>query len=292
MSAEPNPVVPVVPGVPIDPWDLRHLLLTLDDRSRSARDTADLDGVVTRAVAALTLVPPRPPMEVPASLTHPLLVEGIPIWLFEANAWLVAPEGPGGDCMVVDVPPSPGALVDRIEVLDLRPVAIVLTHAHLDHACGVGALLEALPGPVPVYLHPADRLVLRREAKGMLARAAGLACPPATGTLLPLDETTAIKLGPATVRPIHTPGHTPGSTCFLVRGGAHPLVFTGDVLFAGGTGRCDLTAGSRPAAEASLQSLLAALPDETIVLPGHGPITTIGAERLNHLPVGPLAEGA
>jgi hydroxyacylglutathione hydrolase len=291
MSAEPPPV-PVLSGVPVDPWDLRHLLLSLDDRPRNPRDTADLDAVVARAVAALTSVPPRPPMEVPASLTAPLLVEGIPIWLFEANAWLVAPEGPGGDCIVVDVPPSPGALVDRIEALDLRPVAIVLTHGHLDHACGVGALLQALLHRVPAYLHPADRLVLRREAKGVLARSSAATCHPASGVLLPLDEAALLDVGPVKVRPIHTPGHTPGSTCFLVEGGAHPLLFTGDVLFAGGTGRCDLAAGSRPTAEASLRSLLARLPDETIVLPGHGPITTVGAERADHLPVRPLAEGA
>lgn len=283
-------------GVParvsVDPWDLRHLLLSLDDRPRSPEDARDLDAVVRRAVDALTLVPPRPPMEVPALLTAPIVVEGIPLWLFETNSWLVAPEGPGGDCIVIDVPPSPDALIDRIEVLALRPVAVLVTHAHLDHACGVGALLAALPGPVPAFLHPADRLVLRREGKGVLARASPIGCRASARALLPLDEVGVLAVGPATVRPIHTPGHTPGSTCFLVEGGARPLLVTGDVLFAGGTGRCDRAAGSRSTAQASLRALLAQLPDETVVLPGHGPLTTVGGERADHVTLGPLAEEA
>jgi hydroxyacylglutathione hydrolase len=79
----------------------------------------------------------------------------------------------------------------------------------------------------------------------------------------------------------------------VVEGGARPLVVTGDTLFAGGTGRCDLPGGSRPQAESSLQALLATLPDDTLVLPGHGRTTTVGRERSGHVtPPAPVAPTA
>jgi glyoxylase-like metal-dependent hydrolase (beta-lactamase superfamily II) len=92
-----------------------------------------------------------------------------------------------------------------------------------------------------------------------------------------------LTVGTMTVRAMHTPGHTPGSTCLLVGGGVRPLLLTGDTMFAGGTGRCDLPGGSRPRADASLQGLLASLPDATVVLPGHGGLTTVGRERGDQL---------
>lgn len=270
--------------VPIDPWDLRHLLLSLGDPPGPGRDAADLDAVVARVVAALRLLPPRPVLGVPRDWTAPALVEGHPLWILEGNGWLLAPAGPGGDCLVVDVPPSPGRMAGRIAALDLRPVAIVLTHGHVDHAGGAGALLDALGGDIDVYVHPADRdLVLHPEAGGALGRVAEDVRPPGVGALVPMVDGTVFLVGGATVRAVHTPGHTPGSTCLVVDGGARPLLFSGDTLFAAGTGRCDLPGGSRPDADASLAALLLPLPDETVVLPGHGAVTTVGAERAGQL---------
>jgi hydroxyacylglutathione hydrolase len=230
--------------IQMDPWDLRHMLLSLDDRARAPRDSDDLDGVVSRAVARLAGLPRRPTIKVPRGWTRPLLVQAMPLWIFETNAWLLAPDGAGGDCVIVDVPPSPGALVERIRRLHLRPVAVVLTHAHPDHAGGAGALLRALGEAVPVHVGAGDvDLVLHPERDGVVARVAREVGPPPAKALVPIAGGEVLAVGGMTLRALHVPGHTPGSTCLLVEGGARPLLVTGDTLFAGGTGRCDLTGG-------------------------------------------------
>jgi hydroxyacylglutathione hydrolase len=270
-------------AVEVDAWDLRHLLLSVDDRPRCPRDGNDLHRVLGRAVSALTAMTPRPPFRVPVELTGPLLVEAVPLWIFETNAWLLAPDGAGGDCLVVDVPPAPARLVERMRALGLCPVGVVLTHGHLDHAGGTGALLDGLPFPVPVHVSPHDLAqVLNPAVDGMLARVAPDVRPPPPGAVVPMGDGAVLTVGGLTVRGLHVPGHTAGSTCLLVEGGPHPLLFTGDTLFAGGTGRCDQRGSSRTVADASLRAAIATLADDTVVLPGHGGITTIGRERRHH----------
>jgi hydroxyacylglutathione hydrolase len=266
--------------VSLGAWDLRHLLLSLEDRPRDRPDRDDLEGVVARAVTALAAVPLPPTIKVPRSSTAPALVEAVPLWLFETNAWVLAPAGAGGDCIIVDVPPAPGRLMERLRRLRLRPAGIVVTHAHSDHAGGVAALLDALGDAVPVYVHPGDReQILHPELDGVLARSCPDVRPAPAGALVDFAEGDEVTLDGLILRARHVPGHTAGSTCLMVEGAASPLLFTGDTLFAGGTGRCDLPGGSRSLAETSLRALLETLPAETIVLPGHGGITTVGEER-------------
>ncbi|HET7486995.1 MAG TPA: MBL fold metallo-hydrolase [Acidimicrobiales bacterium] len=259
--------------VPIGRWDLVHLLLSVEDRPRSSRDGADLDAVLRRAVAALAALPEPPAIEVPAPWTAPLLVEGHPCWVMETVSWLLVA---GGRCVLVDVPPHPRRLAERIAELGVVPAAIVLTHGHLDHAGGVAELLAALEVPVPVHVHPADRpAVLDPRRAGPLAAAVAGDSPPADAVV----DHRPVALGPAVLTPIFVPGHTRGSTVVVVEGTSRPLILSGDVLFAGGAGRCDLHGADAALAGRSLRQLLAGLPDDTVVLPGHGPLTTAGTER-------------
>ncbi len=196
--------------------------------------------------------------------------------------WVLAPAGAGGDCIIVDVPPAPARLVERLRRLRLRPAGIVVTHAHSDHAGGVAELLEALGDAVPVYVHPGDR------EPGPPPRARRCAWPafapevrpaPAAGAVVDFADGDEVSVGGLILRARHVPGRTAGSTCLMVEGAASPLMFTGDTLFAGGAGRCNLQAAPGRWRKRRCGPLLEALPAETIVLPGHGGITTVGTER-------------
>jgi hydroxyacylglutathione hydrolase len=267
--------------VAIDPWMLRHLVLSIDDRPRSPRDRASLEEVIRRTASALAEVPAPAPFGPPRGTeVGAAIVRGVPLWLFETNAWILAPDGAGGDCVVVDAPPDVGPLLRQVEHDRLRVRAVFLTHGHLDHAGGVGTLVAGLPEPVPVYVHERDRAQVAAPlgVDRLVARALGIA-PPATDLLHPLVDGDRIVVAGVDVLARHTPGHTPGTTCFLVTRTARPLVFSGDQLFATGSGRCDLAGGSATLRDASMQVHLWTLPDDVVVLPGHGEATTIGDAR-------------
>ncbi|WP_162834785.1 MBL fold metallo-hydrolase [Amycolatopsis circi] len=183
-----------------------------------------------------------------------MLVAGFAAGPLRSNCYLLAPAA-GGPCLVVD--PGEGAAEPLAEALaehDLTPVALLATHGHPDH---VGAAAE-LSGAheVPLRLHPG-------EAEWY------------DGPFDPLTGNDVEAAGLA-IRVLPLPGHTPGSVAFAVETGeGGRLVFTGDTLFAGSVGR---TGGSGSDLENSLRTLLT-LADDTVVLPGHGPATTIGRER-------------
>jgi glyoxylase-like metal-dependent hydrolase (beta-lactamase superfamily II) len=186
-------------------------------------------------------------------LTHDgtLAVTAVVIGPLENNVYLAACPRTGR-AVVVDPTHDAGRILETAAGLSVQ--AILITHGHPDHVAAAPALQRALGAPI--YLHPAD------------APAAGLA------VARPLADGDEIRFGGAALRVIHTPGHTPGSVCFYGGG----CLFSGDTLFPGGPG----AAGDRGAfvtTMASLRERLFTLPDDTQVLPGHGPGTTIGAER-------------
>jgi glyoxylase-like metal-dependent hydrolase (beta-lactamase superfamily II) len=174
-------------------------------------------------------------------------------------------------CVIVDPGEDAGLILRQVAVAGARPVAVWLTHAHLDHVLGVGRV--AAETGAPVFLHPADRALydhVPEQAAAFGLRAA--AVPPPDRAFAHGDE---VRVGGLTFSVRHTPGHSPGSVCLLGDG----VAFAGDVLFQGSIGRTDLPGGDLDALLASIERELLVLPDSTIVYSGHGPQTTIGAER-------------
>ncbi len=166
---------------------------------------------------------------------------------------------------------------DFIEGEGLTPVAVINTHAHLDHIFGVQAC-KARYG-IPFSIHRAEEIVLQNAP--MSASMFGFQFADVPRQDLFLEEDTTLPLGEEdSVRVLFTPGHSPGSVCFYSE--KDGWVIGGDVLFTGSIGRTDLPGGHHDTLLESIRTQLLPLPDDTRVYPGHGPSTTIGAERRNN----------
>lgn len=212
-----------------------------------------------------------------------MLVESFPAGPPGTNCFVVAP-GPGERCVVID--PGIDAVDPLDEVLDrlrLRPAAVLLTHGHLDHTFSVVPVCGARD--VPAWIHPDDRAQLTDPLTW-------IGVPPGTPFLglpsLPTSEPADLRaladgdmlqLAGLSLGVRHTPGHTLGSVVFTLDTPDAPLLFAGDLLFAGSIGRTDLPGGSYPAMLESLRRVVLPMDDATVVHPGHGPGTTVGRER-------------
>jgi hydroxyacylglutathione hydrolase len=212
-----------------------------------------------------------------------MLIETIEAQLLGTNCFVVAP-GPGEQCIVID--PGYGVTAQLDEVLAahrLHPVAVVLTHGHLDHTFSVLPVCQARD--VPAYIHPDDRRALA-DPWSLMGLPFGAPIWGASGLtfaepddVLSLDDGARIPLAGLELTIRHAPGHTQGSVVLSVPDPQADVAFTGDVLFAGSIGRTDLPGGSMPAMLDSLRNVILPLDDHIIVCPGHGPPTTIGRER-------------
>jgi glyoxylase-like metal-dependent hydrolase (beta-lactamase superfamily II) len=209
-----------------------------------------------------------------------VLIRSFPAGAFGTNCYAVA-SGPGAECVVVD--PGMDAVAPLAEMLaadGLKPVAVVLTHGHLDHTFSVLPVCEGYD--IPAYLHPADTGMLSDPARWHGPQLAPLITGvrlPDPSDVLPLVDGAKLSLAGVELTVRHAPGHTQGSVVFSVDLDDSPGLLAGDVLFAGSVGRVDLPGGSWEAMLGSLRDVVLPLDDETVVLPGHGPATTIGRER-------------
>jgi hydroxyacylglutathione hydrolase len=179
---------------------------------------------------------------------------------------------------VIDAPPDPGAIGDLLAEHDLTPIAALVTHGHIDHVGGI----DGLAGPtVTAYLHPDDVDMARHPREQLRAllghAAADIEAEVVSTRFTDLSDGQLIDLAGVSLEVLHTPGHTPGHCCFYVPD--EGVLFSGDQLFAGSIGRTDLPGGSYEALMASMATKVMPLPSNTVVLPGHGPSTTLAAER-------------
>ncbi|MGA5302191.1 MBL fold metallo-hydrolase [Nucisporomicrobium flavum] len=215
-----------------------------------------------------------------------MLVTGFPAEAFGTNCYVVA-AGPGEQCLVVD--PGIGVLDRLDEVLAqhrLHPAAVLLTHGHLDHTFSVTPVCGAKG--ITAYVHPADREMLADPAKGLSMDLTelfgGRFSYAEPEDVAELTDGATLSLAGLEITVDHAPGHTGGSVLFRLPAAGTPweaeqLCLSGDVLFAGSIGRTDLPGGSTDVMMASLRDKVLPLADDTVVLPGHGPETTIGRER-------------
>ena len=228
-----------------------------------------------------------------------MLVTGFPAGAFAANCYVIAP-GPGEECVIVDPgQDAEGGIEEILRSHRLKPVAVLLTHGHLDHVWSVAPVCGAKD--IPAYIHPADRAMLSDPGRGFPLGAAQQLFGGLTFTepddVLELADGMTLTLAGVELTVDHAPGHTQGSVAFRlpaaadagpgvdpgadtdVTEGEAGVMFSGDLLFAGSIGRTDLPGGDYQTILASLARVCLPLPDETIVLSGHGPATTIGVER-------------
>lgn len=204
-----------------------------------------------------------------------LIRRSFPVGALGCNCTIVAcPET--REAMVIDPGDEAPRILDELRAMGVEAAKIVHTHAHLDHVLGTGEVAKGTRAET--FLHADDRFLW--DKVDMQAQLFGwrAAAPPPPDHALRGDE--RLGFGKREAVAMHTPGHTPGSlSLYLEHAGERPILFAGDTLFAGSVGRTDLWGGSFPDLARSIRQRLFSLPDDTIVVPGHGPDTTILAER-------------
>ncbi|MGZ4437775.1 MAG: MBL fold metallo-hydrolase [Nocardioidaceae bacterium] len=214
-----------------------------------------------------------------------MLIAGFPAGPWGTNCYVVA-TGPGSECVVVDPgKDAASGVADVVREHRLKPVAVLLTHGHVDHMWSVAPVAGSYDATA--WIHPADRHLLSDPAAGLSPETAGMLLGGRYEFAEPdhvaeLGDGATLDLAGLEVRVDHTPGHTQGSVTFRTpygEQGVSEVMFSGDLLFAGSIGRTDLPGGDHPTMLRSLTDKVLPLADDVAVLPGHGEQTSIGRER-------------
>ena len=210
-----------------------------------------------------------------------MLVDSFAAPMFATNCWVLA-SAPGSECVIID-PGMPDVSLQLSEILqkhNLKPVAIIATHGHLDHTFSIQPIADGYA--IPSYIHSQDRPFLSRpedlHGPEFVSTLSGMNFvePKQVRELRNGDQIDLVGLK---FKAIHAPGHTRGSLMFEV---SDEILVSGDVLFAGSIGRTDLPTGSATDMEETLRKKVVPLSDHLRVLPGHGPETSMAVEKKNN----------
>lgn len=204
-----------------------------------------------------------------------IIVQTVVSYPFEENTYLIHLKEKK-DCIVVDPGMEPDKILEFAKKENLNFSAILITHGHGDHIAGVGAIKRECSDCV-IYVGEEEKEKLSDPGKNLSRNFGFDLAVPEADILVRDGEKLDIAEIPIEVR--HTPGHSKGHVVYLVRCEPTSLLFVGDVIFRQGIGRYDFPDGNRKELFESIQTKILTLPDDTIIFPGHGPSTTVGAER-------------
>ena len=201
-----------------------------------------------------------------------MILETFPVGPLQCNCTILGDEA-AGEAIVVDPGDEVGRIARRLTELGLKLKQILVTHAHIDHVGGALRLKRLTGAPILLNQNDLPLLQMMDDQAGWIGIPTPETAPPDAG----LDHGQFVGLERYPAQVLHTPGHTQGSVCLHFA--PLKLLIAGDTLFAGSIGRTDLPGGNSAQIIDSIETRLLALPDETKVLTGHGPATTIGNER-------------
>jgi hydroxyacylglutathione hydrolase len=200
-----------------------------------------------------------------------MYLESLTVGMLATNCYIVAAHK-GSPAVVIDPAGDVKAIVSRLRKAELECVGILCTHGHADHTAGAGPLSDAVGAPV--YIHEADARALAGVRTRLIGLAGGvMASHPSQ--VIHIDDGDRVEAGDLTLEVLYTPGHTTGGVSFYTLG----YLFCGDLIFQGSIGRTDLRGGSLQALLGAVKDKVWDLPDDTRILPGHGPETTLGEEK-------------
>jgi hydroxyacylglutathione hydrolase len=202
-----------------------------------------------------------------------MIIETFPVGMLGCNCTILGDEQTR-EAIVIDPGDDPQEILSRLETHGLTAKEIVCTHTHIDHVAAIAELQDSLA--TPAAIHKADLILF--DNLHVQAQWIGAPTPKRGAIDHFLTDGEAVACRGVEMGVIHTPGHTPGSTTFHLKGDRN-ILFTGDTLFQQSIGRTDLWGGSHPEIIRSIEKKLLVFDDDTLVIPGHGKSTTIGHER-------------